>query len=107
MSAGSDEKSSAAKSSPSEEKSSSRDSSSRGEHKSILKQPKFIAAVVALALVVIVILQNTGTTEVRVLFWTVSLPRWILLSLVFATGAAAGVLIPRWRRRKKKRPLAG
>ena len=77
---------------------------SKAGGKPIVKQPKFIATVVALALVAIVILQNTGSTDVKVLFWTVSLPRWILLSLVFASGAAAGVLIPRWRRRRKQRP---
>ncbi len=71
-------------------------------------KPKMIATFVAIAFVVIVILQNTGPTQVNVLFWSPELPRWILLSLHFAAGAAAGVIIPRWRkRRKEKRPLVG
>lgn len=107
MNAESSSASSSGSADPSAKKSSSDETkraSSKAGGKPIVKQPKFIATVVALALVVIVILQNTGSTEVKVLFWTVSLPRWILLSLVFASGAAAGVLIPRWRRRKKQRP---
>ena len=72
-----------------------------------VSKPKLIAGVAGLALVIITILQNTDAVPVNVLFWEITMPRWILLSLVFGAGAAAGVIIPRWRKRRRKRPLVG
>ena len=107
-SGGASSSSSSTSSSTDSSSSSGSKSSSTVEKIGAIGKPKVIAAVVAISLVIIVILQNTGPTKVDVLFWSVELPRWILLSLHFAAGAAAGVLIPRWRkRRKEKRPLVG
>jgi uncharacterized integral membrane protein len=50
-------------------------------------------AVAAIALIaVIVSLQNTQSVDTRILFFTISVPRVILLALTFLLGMVAGVL---------------
>ena len=43
-----------------------------------------------LGLAVLFTLQNVATVEVSFLFWTIRLPRAILLFVIFAAGAAFG-----------------
>lgn len=61
--------------------------------------PRIIAAVVLLALVVVLVLQNTEPVETRFLFATVSMPRALLLVLTLLVGFALGLLAARWRPR--------
>lgn len=61
--------------------------------------PRIIVAVVLLALVVIVVLQNTEPVATRFLFATVTMPRALLLVLALLVGFALGLLAARARPR--------
>ena len=61
---------------------------------------KVVIGLCALVLVVIA-LQNTETVATRLLFWSVSMPRVLLLLLTLAFGFAAGFLISTRRTRSK------
>jgi uncharacterized integral membrane protein len=56
-----------------------------------------LSAAIAI-LLIILILQNMVTVEVRLLWWTVAMPRAILLVLTAIAGFAVGILV-RMRRR--------
>lgn len=58
-----------------------------------------VAAILA-ALAVTFMFQNAGTARVKLLFWSLSLPGWIWLLLIFLAGVAVGSVFP-WLRRKK------
>lgn len=52
-------------------------------------------------LVLVLVLQNTEVVEVRLLFWTLSMSRALLLPLVFGAGLIAG-----WALHRPARPLS-
>lgn len=54
-----------------------------------------------IALVAVLVLQNTEVVEVRLLFWTLSMSRALLLPLVFAAGLLVG-----WALHRPRRPPA-
>lgn len=56
-----------------------------------MKKIKGYAALAAIALVAIVILQNTQAVETKVLFMTIVMPRAALLAVTLLIGIAAGV----------------
>jgi len=60
----------------------------------------FIAILVLLG--VIIILQNTDTVNTRLLFFTISMPRAILLMGTTLIGFALGILVSLFYRRKDK-----
>lgn len=64
-----------------------------------MKHSKLIALIVIAILAVIVAFQNTDTVETRVLFFTVSMSRAMLIVVTFLCGAAAGLLGGLWVRR--------
>jgi len=64
-----------------------------------IKQVLIIALVAAL---VIVIFQNVASVETTVLFWTMRMPRFVLLVLALLTGALFGYVMGRRGRTKKK-----
>lgn len=51
-----------------------------------------VSALIA-TLLIILILQNMVTVEVRLLWWTVAMPRAILLVLTAMAGFAVGILV--------------
>lgn len=53
---------------------------------------KLVALSVLALLVVIVVLQNTQTVETKLLFFTITMPRAVLLFGAMLTGFAIGVL---------------
>ena len=55
------------------------------------------ASALIATLLIILILQNMVTVEVRLLWWTVAMPRAILLVLTAMAGFAVGILV--WMRR--------
>lgn len=55
-------------------------------------KPKTILIAVVVVLFVIVVLQNTETVSIRVLFATLSMPRAVLLFVTFAAGFVIGLL---------------
>lgn len=69
------------------------------------KKHRWIVTAVLVALTAIVILQNTAETETRVLFFTLTMPRALLLAIVFAVGVLTGMLLARHRRKRKMRKI--
>jgi uncharacterized integral membrane protein len=68
---------------------------------SIARNPKVIGAAVVAVLALIFVFQNTDKGRVHFLFWTISMPAWIWLLIIFAAGVVVGSLFP-WLRRRKK-----
>jgi uncharacterized integral membrane protein len=58
-----------------------------------MKSPKTLAITVAAILVAIVALQNTESVETRVLVFTLSTPRVVLLAVTFLVGGITGLLL--------------
>jgi uncharacterized integral membrane protein len=64
---------------------------------------KLILAVVLVALLIVVVLQNTETVDTRLLFVTVTMPRAALLLVTFLAGGLFGLLLAtRFTSDKKK-----
>ena len=55
-------------------------------------KPKRIAMMLIVALVLVFVLQNAATVELRFLFWKAEMSRVLLLLLVFVAGIVAGFL---------------
>jgi lipopolysaccharide assembly protein A len=64
---------------------------------------KLIVAVILALLAMIVILQNTIDITTRILFFTVTMPLWILLLGTILVGFALGVIITLLAVREKRR----
>lgn len=62
-----------------------------------MKSPKHIFLAVLVALVLIVVLQNTAVVDTRVLFVTISMPRALLLSTTLLIGVLVGWLLGKRR----------
>jgi uncharacterized integral membrane protein len=62
---------------------------------------KLVPVGVLVVLALILIVQNTRSSDLRLLFWTVSAPKWIMLVVVLAAGIVIGSAFP-WLRPKKK-----
>lgn len=61
-----------------------------------------VATVAVLAILcAILILQNTAAAQTKVFFWTVSLPRIVLLIVAMVIGFAVGVVVGGGLSRKK------
>jgi len=60
---------------------------------------KTIIGLVLVALVILFTIQNLEIVTVRFLLWDLSLPRAVMIFVVFLIGALAGFLLPRGRRR--------
>jgi len=73
----------------------------------VSKKPKFKLAIAAgmVILALVLILQNMESVETRLLFATVTMPRALLLAIVFGLGALAG-LVGSWNMGKGKPPKA-
>ena len=57
-----------------------------------MEKVKPIAALVLVALVLIVVLQNTQPVETKILFISVTMPRAALLAITMLIGIAVGIL---------------
>jgi len=64
---------------------------------------KLIAAAVLAILGIIIIVQNTAPVETRILFLTVTMPRFILLLITALLGFAVGLLSAFGFKVKKKK----
>lgn len=63
--------------------------------------PRLIGAGILGALVAVVILQNTDSTDVTLLFWDVSAPLWLVLLGTALVTLVAAELMGAVRRRRK------
>jgi uncharacterized integral membrane protein len=55
-------------------------------------KPKNIAITLIVGFLLVFVLQNSATVELRFLFWKAEMSRVILVFLVFAAGIVAGLL---------------
>lgn len=53
---------------------------------------RLIVSAVIAGLLLILILQNMATVEIRVFLWTIAMPRALLLAITAIGGFAAGIL---------------
>ena len=67
-----------------------------------MNRTKLIISLVLLALVVLFTLQNTQVVEVRLLFWTLSMSRVLLIFLLLAVGALLGWMASSASRRRSR-----
>lgn len=68
--------------------------------KSLYQKVRLYSMLAVALIAVIVIFQNTEDTEVKVLFWTVTMPRPALLGAAVLMGFAAGAIWSGLRRRR-------
>ena len=64
-------------------------------------QPRTVVAGVLVVLALVFVFQNTASRRVHFLFWSMSMPAWIWLLIIFLVGAIAGSMFP-WLRRKRR-----
>jgi len=60
-----------------------------------MKKLQTVTGIVIVGLVVLFTVQNVATVEVSFLAWSISLPRAVLLFLVFVGGVVAGLIFAR------------
>ena len=63
---------------------------------------KVIILLILLGIVILFTLQNTQVVELRLLFWTVSMSRALMIFIVLAIGIILGMLMCNISRRKHK-----
>ena len=57
-----------------------------------MRKAKLIGAIILILLIVIVVLQNTQSVETKILFFTITMPRALLLIATAAIGFVLGLL---------------
>jgi lipopolysaccharide assembly LapA-like protein len=72
----------------------------------LLKSPRIIVTIILVVLALVFILENSGKSDVRVLFWTVDWPLWLWTLLLFAGGFVVGSMFPWFHRRATPGPNA-
>ena len=73
-----------------------------------MNKTKLITAAVLAILGIIVIVQNTAPVETRILFFTLTMPRFVLLLITALLGFAVGLLTAfgvKWKRKKVEQKL--
>ncbi len=60
-----------------------------------MEKLKISLAAIAVVITFILVAQNQDTATTEVLFWSVEMPRFLLLGAVFLVGALAGYLLGR------------
>lgn len=68
-----------------------------------MDRAKLSLSLALVGLLVVFALQNTQVVEVRLLFWTVSMSRVLLILLLLAVGALLGWLAASARRHRARR----
>jgi len=66
---------------------------------------KRVSLGIVLLLILVVVLQNRESVDTRILFFTVSMPRVVLLLSAILTGFLGGFAMGAFYRRKKSRAL--
>jgi len=62
---------------------------------------RLYVGIAAVVIAVVVILQNQADARFHILFWTVTLPTWVMLLIALALGVVVGWLL-HYRRAAKK-----
>ncbi len=61
---------------------------------------KTVVILILVALVAVLLLQNSGLTQLRLLFWNIYAPFFLLIFVVFFVGAVVGYLAAHRDRKK-------
>ena len=63
---------------------------------------KLITALILTVITIVVVVQNTETVDTKLLFFTISMPRALLLCVTFLAGTASGILLAIWYSNRKR-----
>ncbi len=69
-----------------------------------MKNIRHWLSIAVVGLVILFTLQNFATVEVSFLFWSLSLPRALLLFVIFGAGILVGLLMARAQRKQYDDP---
>ncbi|WP_110205300.1 LapA family protein [Nocardioides daejeonensis] len=64
--------------------------------------PRMIGAAVLGVLALVFVFQNHERGRIDFLFWSISMPAWIWLLVIFAAGVIVGLLVPKIRARGRE-----
>jgi uncharacterized integral membrane protein len=66
-------------------------------------RPKFIVVLVLIALLLIILIQNTQVVTLRLFFWKVGMSQIILIPLTMVIGFVVGFIVSKVTRNRDKR----
>lgn len=69
-----------------------------------MNRPKLIIVLIIAVLVLLLIFQNLESCTTRFLFFSVTMPRALMLFIALAAGFIAGLLVVTMRGKQKKQP---
>ena len=67
-------------------------------------RPKTVVGVGIAVVALVFVFQNTAEGRIDFLFWSITLPAWIWLLVIFAAGAVVGSIFPWLRPRRDSNP---
>jgi len=70
-----------------------------------MMRPKFIVVLVLIALLLIILIQNTQVVTLRLFFWKVGMSQIILIPLAMAIGFVVGFIVAKVTGNRDKRKL--
>jgi len=62
--------------------------------------PRRIMSIALSGLVLLFVVQNLAVVEVNLLFWSIQMPRALLVAIIFLVGLAVGFLLDQTRSRR-------
>ena len=65
-------------------------------------RPKTVVGIVIGVLALVFVFQNTDERQIDFLFWSISMPAWIWLLVIFAAGLTVGSIFPWLRGRRQE-----
>jgi uncharacterized integral membrane protein len=69
-------------------------------------KPKIITGLILGVLIIIILFQNTKTMELQLYFWTISMPKIILILLVLIIGFLSGYITAKIMSKKKNKKIS-
>lgn len=69
-------------------------------------KPKMITGLVIGVLLIIILFQNTQATDLRLYFWTLSLPQIILILIVLVVGFLGGFITAKLMGKKRNKKMS-
>lgn len=66
-------------------------------------KPRLVTAIVLLAIVLLFMAQNTTVVTVRMMFWQIAMPRYLMLFITLLIGVVIGWLTRAWYRTQARR----
>lgn len=79
-----------------------RDTTGRGEGGSFRPSAKTIVAIVVIVLLIVLVVMNSEPTTVHLIFTTVTLQLWVLLTIVIVLSVGVGYMLGSQRTKARK-----